>query len=86
MVWCLFCMPLCVMWRERKHDELHFLEASFYRRPDGSTVTEGYAAGRSGDTFYRCKARDAEHGRDFLPCRYHVTDERTVRCHYRVTD
>jgi hypothetical protein len=70
----------CASCGGRRDTELHFLEASFYRRPDGSAVTAGRGAGRSGDTFYRCKARDAERGRDFLPCRYRVTDERGVRC------
>ncbi|CAL4965302.1 unnamed protein product [Urochloa decumbens] len=47
-----------------RETELHFLEACFYRRPDGS------AAGRS-----RGGA-----GRDVFPCRFRVTDERAVEC------
>ncbi|XP_066316144.1 uncharacterized protein [Miscanthus floridulus] len=76
----LRCAPCCAATRRRRDTEVHFLEASFYRRPDGSAVTTGRGAGRSGDTFYRCKARDDVRGRDFLPCRYRVTDKRGVRC------
>jgi len=76
----LRCAPCCAATGRRRDTEVHFLEASFYRRPDGSAITTGRGAGRSGDTFYRCKARDDVRGRDFLPCRYRVTDERGVRC------
>ncbi|CAL4958227.1 unnamed protein product [Urochloa decumbens] len=51
--------------RERD-TELHFLEACFYRRPDGSAAGRSRGGGgRSGDTFYR---------------RFRVTDERGVEC------
>ncbi|CAO2204612.1 unnamed protein product [Urochloa humidicola] len=65
--------------------ELHFLEACFYRRPDGSAATAAAGsrrgAGRSGETFYRCGARDERRGgRDVFPCRFRVTDERGVEC------
>ncbi|CAL4977905.1 unnamed protein product [Urochloa decumbens] len=64
--------------------ELHFLEACFYRRPDGSAAGRSRGgAGRSGDTFYRCRARDERRGgagRDVFPCRFRVTDERGVEC------
>jgi hypothetical protein len=77
---CAPCASAAGGGRGRRDTELHFLEASFYRRPDESAVTAGRGAGRSGDTFYRCPARDAGRGRDFLQCRYRVTDERGVRC------
>ncbi|CAO2193687.1 unnamed protein product [Urochloa humidicola] len=61
--------------------ELHFLEACFYRRPDGSATVAGRGGGRGGDTFYRCRARDERRGgHDLLPCRFRVTDERGVTC------
>ncbi|XP_025815721.1 uncharacterized protein LOC112892823 [Panicum hallii] len=61
----------------RRDTELHFLEACFCRRPDGSAATARRGAGRSGDAFYRCCARDERHGgRDVFPCRFRVTDER----------
>ncbi|CAL4951586.1 unnamed protein product [Urochloa decumbens] len=64
--------------------ELHFLEACFYRRPDGSASGRSRGGGRrSGDTFYRCRARDERRGgagRDVFPCRFRVTDERGVEC------
>ncbi|CAL4958244.1 unnamed protein product [Urochloa decumbens] len=64
--------------------ELHFLEACFYRRPDGSAAGRSRGGGgRSGDTFYRCRARDERRGgagRDVFPCRFRVTDERGVEC------
>jgi hypothetical protein len=76
--------PSCAAADARRHAELHFLEACFYRRPDGSAATGGRrGGGRSGDTFYRCRARDerrAGAARDIFPCRFRVTDERGVEC------
>ncbi|XP_039852085.1 uncharacterized protein LOC120710470 [Panicum virgatum] len=65
----------------RRDTELHFLEACLYRRPDGSAAAAlGRGAGRSGNAFYRCRARDERHGREIVECRFRVTDERGVEC------
>ncbi|CAO2199027.1 unnamed protein product [Urochloa humidicola] len=77
---CPCASPSCTAAAGTRDTELHFLEACFYRRPDGSAAVAGRGGGRGGDTFYRCRARDERRRRDLLPCRFRVTDERGVTC------
>jgi hypothetical protein len=74
---CASCGP-----SDTRDTGLHFLEAVFFRRVDESAITRRWAgAGRSGDTFYRCRVRNGRHDvRDVYLCRGRVTDERGVVC------
>ncbi|CAO2185672.1 unnamed protein product [Urochloa humidicola] len=80
---CPCASPSCTAAAGTRDTELHFLEACFYRRPDGSAAVAGRGGGRGGDTFYRCRALDERRGgagRVVFPCRFRVTDERGVTC------